>query len=75
VTGGEIEYAFYEKFLFSKNIEPYPVQEQAFEKILAGKSVLVTVPTGTGKTLMAKAAIFKALERGERPSTPRPSAP
>jgi len=66
VTGGEIEYAFYEKFLFSKNLEPYPVQEQAFEKILAGKSVLVTVPTGTGKTLMAKAAIFKALERGEK---------
>ncbi len=62
---GDIAYDFYEQFLFSKNLEPYPVQEQAFEKILAGKSVLVTVPTGTGKTLMAKAGIFKALERGE----------
>jgi hypothetical protein len=62
---GDIGYDFYEKFLFSKDLEPYPVQERAFEKILAGKSVLVTVPTGTGKTLMAKAGIFKALARGE----------
>src|SRR5215831_16551461 len=61
----DIAYEFYDQFLFSKNLEPYPVQEQAFEKILAGKSVLVTVPTGTGKTLMAKAGIFKALARGE----------
>jgi hypothetical protein len=65
VSEPDIAYEFYDKFLFSRNLEPYPVQEQAFEKILAGKSVLVTVPTGTGKTLMAKAGIFKALARGE----------
>jgi hypothetical protein len=62
---GDIGYEFYEHFIFARGIEPYPVQEQAFEKILAGKNVLVTVPTGTGKTLMAKAGIFKALARGE----------
>src|SRR5215208_305317 len=61
----DLDYEFYDKFLFSRNLEPYAVQEQAFEMILAGKNVLVTVPTGTGKTLMAKAAIFKALARGE----------
>jgi len=61
----DLAYEFYEKFIFSKNLEPYPVQEQAFEKILANQNVLVTVPTGTGKTLMAKAGIFKALARGE----------
>jgi len=61
----DLAYEFYEKFVFSKNLEPYPVQEQAFEKILANQNVLVTVPTGTGKTLMAKAGIFKALARGE----------
>jgi hypothetical protein len=62
----EIELAFYEKFFFSRELEPYPVQEQAFEKIFAGDSVMVTVPTGTGKTLMAKAAIYMALESGRK---------
>jgi hypothetical protein len=61
----DLAYDFYEKFIFATGLEPYPVQEQAFERILAGKDVLVTVPTGTGKTLMAKAGIFKALARGE----------
>lgn len=61
----DIELAFYERFYFSQGFEPYPVQERAFEHIFAGDSVMVTVPTGTGKTLMAKAGIFKALERGQ----------
>jgi len=65
-TTADLELSFYEKFLFGKGIEPYPVQEQAISAIYAGKSVLVTVPTGTGKTLMAKAAIHMALGRGER---------
>jgi len=65
-TDGELELSFYEKFLWSKGVEPYPVQEQAFAHIFARKSVLVTVPTGTGKTLMAKAALYAALQRGER---------
>ncbi len=64
-TGPEIELSFYEKFFFSKNLEPYQVQEEAFAHIFAGRSVLVTVPTGTGKTVMAKAAIHKALETGQ----------
>jgi len=65
-TDGELELAFYDKFLWSRGLEPYPVQEQAISHIFARKSVLVTVPTGTGKTLMAKAALYAALGRGER---------
>jgi len=65
-SDADLELTFYEKFLFGRGIEPYPVQEQAIAAIYAGKSVLVTVPTGTGKTLMAKAALHKALGRGER---------
>jgi len=65
-TDGELELSFYDKFLWSRGLEPYPVQEQAIGYIFAGKSVLVTVPTGTGKTLMAKAALHRALGRGER---------
>jgi hypothetical protein len=66
VTDAELELSFYETFLLGKGIEPYPVQEQAISHIFAGTSVLVTVPTGTGKTLMAKAALHRALGRGER---------
>jgi superfamily II RNA helicase len=65
-SDGELELAFYDKFLFSQGLEPYPVQEQAITVIFAGKSVLVTVRTGTGKTVMAKAALYRAFHRGER---------
>ncbi len=65
-TGDDIELGFYEQFFFSRELEPYPVQEQAFEQIFAGDSVMVTVPTGTGKTMMAKAALYKALKSGQR---------
>ncbi|HKE17377.1 MAG TPA: DEAD/DEAH box helicase [Kofleriaceae bacterium] len=62
----DIELSFYEAFFFQRGLEPYPAQEQAFTRIFAGDSVMVTVPTGTGKTMMAKAAIHKALELGQR---------
>jgi len=65
-SDGELELSFYDKFLWSRGLEPYPVQEQAFGHIFAGHSLLVTVPTGTGKTLMAKAALHAALGRGHR---------
>jgi hypothetical protein len=65
-SDGDLELSFYDKFLWSRGLEPYPVQEQAISAIFANKSVLVTVPTGTGKTLMAKAALHAALERGHR---------
>jgi superfamily II RNA helicase len=62
----DIQLEFYERFLIDRGLEPYPVQEQAMDRIFAGESVLVTVPTGTGKTLMAKAGLFKALKEGRR---------
>ena len=57
----DIELAFYEKFFLEPGLDPYPVQEEAVSRIFAGDSVLVTVPTGTGKTLIAKAGISRAL--------------
>lgn len=65
-SDAELELAFYDKFLLSRGLEPYPVQEQAVSAIFANQSVMVTVPTGTGKTLMAKAALFRAVGKGER---------
>jgi len=65
-SDADLELAFVDRFLWSRGLEPYPVQEQAISRIIGGQSVLVTVPTGTGKTVMAKAGIYAAFERGQR---------
>jgi len=57
-----------DKFLDSVSYDLYPFQEEAllawFEAQEGG--LLVTVPTGMGKTLIAEAAIFEALHTGQR---------
>jgi superfamily II RNA helicase len=54
------------QYLKVEGLTLYPAQEEAILELFAGKNVILNTPTGSGKTLVALALIFRALCRGER---------
>jgi superfamily II RNA helicase len=47
-------------------LELYPAQEEALLEIMAGRHVILNTPTGSGKSLVAIAAEFRAMCTGKR---------
>ena len=64
-----IDESIFDSFLAwakDKGITLYPTQEEAALGILAGDNVILATPTGSGKSMVAIAAHFIAMARGQR---------
>lgn len=64
-----IDESIFDSFIaWTKNrgITLYPAQEEASLGILAGDNIILATPTGSGKSMVAIAAHFIAMARGQR---------
>ena len=50
----------------SRGLDLYPAQEEALVDLVSGNNVVLSTPTGTGKSMVAIAAHFVALAQGQR---------
>lgn len=50
----------------SRGLPLYPAQDEALIEIVSGANLILSTPTGTGKSLVAIAAHFAALAQGQR---------
>jgi superfamily II RNA helicase len=53
-----------------RGIELYPAQVEALIEVVSGSNVILSTPTGSGKSLVAVGAHFAALARGGVVSNP-----
>jgi len=61
--------ALYEQFVewvTGRGLTLYPAQDEALIEIVSGANLILSTPTGTGKSLVAIAAHFAALAQGQR---------
>lgn len=63
VDRDEILSAFLD-YVADLGLEPYPAQEEAILELLSWKHVILNTPTGSGKSLVAKALHFQAMAEG-----------
>ena len=59
-------YANFADWATGRGLSLYPAQDEALIEIVSGANVILSTPTGTGKSLVAIAAHFTALAQGKR---------
>lgn len=62
----ELAYMGFHEWADSTGRPLYPHQDEALAALVAGSHAIVATPTGSGKSLIAAAAIMVALSRGDR---------
>lgn len=62
----DVIYDSFVRWTADEGITLYPAQEEASLGLLAGSHVLLVTPTGSGKSMVANAAHFIALAKGQR---------
>ena len=59
-------YTAFSEWAEGRGLPLYPAQDEALIEIVSGANVILSTPTGTGKSLVAIAAHFTALAQGKR---------
>jgi superfamily II RNA helicase len=66
VTDPDALFAAFEQWATEQGLALYPAQEEALIEIVSGANLILSTPTGTGKSLVAVGAHFAALSAGKR---------
>src|SRR4029453_19683285 len=56
----------FEAWVGEQGLALYPAQEEALIEIVSGANVILSTPTGSGKSLVAAGAHFAAMGQGRR---------
>lgn len=65
-AGPDELYAAFSEWADAQGLTLYPHQDDALIEIVSGANVILSTPTGSGKSLVATAAHFTALAAGDR---------
>ncbi|MGN6427507.1 MAG: DEAD/DEAH box helicase [Leifsonia sp.] len=65
-VGEDAVYDAFVAWASARGLTLYPAQDESVIEIVGGSNLILSTPTGTGKSLVAVAAHFAALARGER---------
>ncbi len=62
----DVAYEQFVEWTVGRGLSLYPAQDEAVIEIVSGANLILSTPTGTGKSLVATAAHFVALAQGQR---------
>ena len=65
-TDPDVLFEAFESWATEQGLTLYPAQEEAVIEIVSGANLILSTPTGTGKSLVAVGAHFAALSAGRR---------